>query len=166
VILSRSDAASTQQREAIRSRVLSVDPRVIWAESVHRPSKLLSWPDAVASHQSVQSQPVAVLSAIGNPAAFVQTVEKCGARVVDALMLPDHDPYDQQTMIRLRSWVSSLGDSISGVICTHKDLVKLQTDRIAGRPLAALLIEIELQVGKEAVESAIVAAAQTSPSAS
>jgi tetraacyldisaccharide 4'-kinase len=97
----------------------------------------------------LRGQPVAVVSAIGNPLAFERTVARCGAEVVATRRLPDHDPYDPATVDSLRSWVESLDPRVSRVVCTHKDLVKLQADRLAGRPLVALLIELQL-IGDEA----------------
>ncbi len=165
-ILSRCDAVPSEQRQAIHARVLAVAPELIWAESIHRPSGLLRWPNATGSLQSLRDEPVAVLSAIGNPAAFVHTVKGCGAQVVDVMSLPDHDPYDQHSISRIRDWISGMGGAISQIVCTHKDLVKLQTDRLGGKPLSALLIEIELLGGKQAVDRAITRVAINPASAS
>ena len=83
-----------------------------------------------------------MISAIGNPDAFLQTVNDCGANLVDSRALPDHDPYSPDTVRQLREWIAGLGDKISHVVCTHKDLVKLKADRLGGVPLAAILIEL------------------------
>lgn len=165
-ILTRSNAVPTDQREAMRVRAKAVAPELIWAESIHRPTQLLRWPDSTGPVESLRGQPVAVLSAIGNPEAFVETVKACGAKVVDTMSLADHDRYDQSTVARIGGWISQLGQSVEQVVCTHKDLVKLQTDRLGGKPLAAVLIEIELIGGKEAVDRAIIAAASSPRAAS
>ena len=58
-------------------------------------------------------------------------------------------------MQSVRHWVESLGDQIDRVVCTHKDLVKLRTDRIAGRPLAALIIDLALQSNADTLDQVL-----------
>ncbi len=48
-----------------------------------------------------------------------------------------------------------MGSRIEQVICTHKDLVKLRTDRLGGKPLRALLIELTIDSNQDALESAL-----------
>ena len=96
--------------------------------------RLLEYPSQLSPIDSLSGENVAVISAIGNPAAFLQTVHHCGAHVVDSKTLPDHDPYAPETVAQLRDWIGTLGDNITRVICTHKDLVKLKTDRLGGVP--------------------------------
>lgn len=164
VVLSRADSVTDEQREAIRKRVLSINPNLLWATAIHQPTTLLSWPQELHPVEALRGQSVAVLSAIGNPDAFVATVKNCGASVVDVLSLPDHDPYAADTVARIRQWVAGLGSRISEVVCTHKDLVKLQTDRLSGKPLRAVLIEMAFLDGQTALDDALVQIAQTTPS--
>lgn len=159
-ILSRGDAVDAAARDAIRGRVKKIAPEITWAESVHRPTGLLVWPDRIAPLDSLNGQSVVVLSAIGNPEAFIRTVENCGATVVEAITLGDHDAYGPQRMTEIRERVSELGDQVTRVVCTHKDLVKIQTDRIGGKEVATLLIELEITAGKEAFDHAILASAE------
>ena len=48
-----------------------------------------------------------------------------------------------------------LGDQISRVVCTHKDLVKLRADRLGGVPLSAILIELTIVQGSDALHAAL-----------
>ncbi len=159
VVLSRADAVSREQREAIRARALAVNPQLVWTTATHQPTALLSWPEQVEAVDLLRGRSVAVLSAIGNPDAFVATVKHCGATVVDSLSLPDHDPYAAETVVKLRQWIEGLGDRITDVVCTHKDLVKLQTDRLGRRSLRALLVEIAFVDGQAALDAALFSAA-------
>jgi tetraacyldisaccharide 4'-kinase len=123
--------------------------------SDHRPTQVLEYPDQATPIASLAGQPVAVLSAIGNPVAFEQTVQQCGATIVDSRRLPDHDAFSPDTVADLQDWIRSLGDRVTRVVCTHKDLVKLKADRIGGRPLAAVLIELELTAGRSNLDAAL-----------
>ena len=160
VVLSRSDAVTAEQRAAIHQRVLAIKPQLRWSTAVHQPTALLSWPEELRPVESLRGQSVAVLCAIGNPEAFVATVRSCGAAVVDVLSLPDHDPYAADTVARLRQWIAELGARISAVVCTHKDLVKLQTDRLGGKPLQAILVELAFVEGQAELDAALLDAAQ------
>ncbi len=64
--------------------------------------------------------------------------------MIKAKHLGDHDPYLPATVTHLRDWIRELGDSIDRVVCTHKDLVKLQTDRLGGKPIVAIMIDLEI----------------------
>jgi tetraacyldisaccharide 4'-kinase len=155
ILISRADAVSPETRHAISSRLTRIAPRAILVQAAHRPVGLLGWPDRRADLSHLQDRRVAVLSAIGNPEAFVETVRRSGGQVIDMLALPDHDHYDAATMERVRHWLADVGDRRVEVICTHKDLVKLKTDRIEGHPVWALLIEIEMLAGGSEFDQAI-----------
>jgi tetraacyldisaccharide 4'-kinase len=154
-ILSRVDAVSPRTLETIEARVRRAAPDIPIAKSIHRPTELLGWPDQTLPITALQDRPVAVLSGIGNPAAFVDTVRHAGARVVDVLSLKDHERYDAESMRQIRDWLDRIADRQAAIVCTHKDLVKLKTDRIAGRELWALLVELEIVSGEADVQRLI-----------
>lgn len=161
IVLSRADAVTPEALREIGSRVTRFAPRAIVVQAAHRPVGLLGWPDQRAELSHLLDRPVAVLCAIGNPDAFVATVRRCGGQVAAVLALADHDPYDAATMERVRHWLAELGERRVEVICTHKDLVKLKTDRVEGHPVWALLIEIEMLAGGNEFDQAIREVAET-----
>lgn len=158
VILSRGDLVDDSQRTRIRQRVATHAPQAVWAEAIHAPKSLLTWPDHEREIGAITGKRVALVAAIGNPEAFVKTVEQCGASIVAAMSLPDHDRYSSATVQSIVSWLEHLGDRSIELVCTQKDLVKLQTDRLAGYPLQAFLIELRLTAGEHELLDAIDAA--------
>lgn len=152
VMLTRCGLVDGASLEAIENRVRDVNSRVPLVRCDHRPASLREFPDRELPLESLHASSVAVVSAIGNPSAFEKTVESCGAVVVASRQLGDHDPYDRDTVQALREWIESIDDPIDQVICTHKDLVKLRTDRLAGKPLRALLIELSIDQNADALE--------------
>lgn len=154
-VLTRSDAVDDSTRAAIRNTIVRHSPNIIWAETVHRPTGLLQWPDSLFPLQRIEGQNVAIVCGIGNPDAFAKTVIAAGANVVQRIELDDHDAYDQKTVTMIRQRILEWGDSITHVVCTHKDLVKIQTDAIAGKPLVAIQIEIEFVAGQDAFDALI-----------
>lgn len=165
-VLTRSDQVDAEQREAIRRRVESVAPHLLFVEAVHRPAGLLTWPERIEPVASLAGKRAALVSAVGNPQAFRRTVEACGAEVIDAMSLPDHDRFEAVTVERIRGRIEGLAERVDVVLCTHKDLVKLQTDRLGGKPMAAVTVEMDFPVGREQLDAAVIAATQNWASAS
>ncbi len=143
VILSRCSAVTSDVITAIKNRIRQANDSIAIVCSDHRPRQLLEYPGRPLPIEELRGQNVALVSAIGNPDAFEETVRRCGAQIVDTRRLADHDPYAPETVAQLCQWIRSLGDQITRVVCTHKDLVKLKTDRLESQPLAAILIELQ-----------------------
>jgi tetraacyldisaccharide 4'-kinase len=150
-ILTRCDAVNENELANIEQVIRSAKPGLPIERSVHAASGLLEYPDVRQPIHGLRGEKVCVISAIGNPAAFEQTVSDLGATIIGSRRLPDHDPYSPQTVEDLRQWIQSMGSEIKRVICTHKDLVKLRTDRLGGVPLAAITIELQFVSSGRAV---------------
>ena len=154
-LVTRVEATDVSTVEAIREAVRSAAPNLACATCGHRPTSLLEYPARKLPIETLASSRVAVVSAIGNPAAFLHTVTGCGATIVDHRDLPDHDPYAPATVEALQSWIRSLPADVERIVCTHKDLVKLRTDRLGGKPLAAVRIDLEVVEGMKALDGAL-----------
>jgi tetraacyldisaccharide 4'-kinase len=152
VILSRCDLVGSDAMERIESTIGRMKPGLGVVRTRHAPSTLMSYPDTYRSAGDLAGRAVAVVSAIGNPDAFERTVASLGAQIVAARQLPDHDAYSPQSVDQLQRWIRALGTRISALVCTHKDLVKLRTDRLGGLPVEALLIEAEIVCGGERLQ--------------
>ena len=148
VILTRCDQVGPQQVDQVVSVVRSHQPDLVIVKSTHRASGLLQYPARRSDANELAHANVALVSGIGNPDAFRHSVEQLGANVVAELQLPDHASFDRDTMDEVKSWIAEQRDC-DRIVCTQKDLVKLQTDRIAGMPVVALLIEAELESSPE-----------------
>ena len=155
IILSRVSSVPPPMIDEIRDRIRRVAHDVPCLLSDHVPTGLLEYPGRRFPIEALRGRPVAVVSAIGNPDAFVATILECGATVTDRRELPDHDPYAPGTVSEIDAWIRSLAGTIDLVLCTHKDLVKLRTDRLGGQPLAALLIDLVIRAGDEQLEAAL-----------
>jgi tetraacyldisaccharide 4'-kinase len=94
---------------------------------------------------------VAAFCGIGNPAGFRHTLNQCRFRVAALREFPDHHPYHRDDVDSLTSWLAGL--DVDAVLCTHKDLVKLQVSRLGGRPLWAVGIGVDFLGGREALET-------------
>ena len=154
-LLTRSDLVDGAEREKIRQRVLSINPNIIWGETTHVPTSLVSAQSCSAGAfvtepiESISGQSVLAFCGIGNPAAFQKTLERCSVRVAKLIPFPDHYHYtarDIETLIRTAQEFNT--DSI---LCTMKDLVKLARMGFLELPLRAVSIEIQFTIGESTV---------------
>ena len=66
--------------------------------------------------------------------------------------LPDHFPYDRAAVESLIAWSDSM-DAPHTLVCTQKDLVKLQVSKLGERALWALEIAMEILRGEDELEA-------------
>lgn len=151
VALSRADAVDDAKRDAIRKRVETVAPQAIWLELSHRP---VAFVNSAGERQQMWSQfdhKVAAFCGLGNPAGFRHTLSGCGLNLVGFRELPDHFSYPPEELAQIENWVKSLGP-LAAVLCTRKDLVKIPRQELAGVPLWAVEVQLEVTVGREKLE--------------
>lgn len=141
VVLTRADLIEPADRKSIWQAVRRHAPRAIRAEAIHAPRD-----------KSTGSFPmVAAFCGIGNPAGFRHTIEQCGYRIAAFREFPDHHRYNGDDLASLDHWAGGL--DVSAVLCTCKDLVKINRDRLGRKPLSAVRIDVEFLAGREALES-------------
>lgn len=147
-VLSRSNYVSEAERQSIRETYLSKNPRLLWVEAEHQPGRLIDYRDRTEPLEGLTGKRVLAFCGIGNPQAFRRTLADCGAAVVDLYVLPDHARYDGDTVEQLEQWgqtqQAASDAAVDLVVCTQKDLVKVRAAKIAGLPLRA--VQIDLQV--------------------
>ena len=149
-LLTRSDLCNEEERQKIRQQVLSINPNVIWGETIHVPTSLISLESFHAEPiESIRGQSALAFCGIGNPAAFRKTLEQCGVRVEKLLPFPDHYGYTVNDADELVRIAQELGTDL--ILCTMKDLVKLNRPEFAGLPLRAVSIEIQFTFGEATV---------------
>jgi tetraacyldisaccharide 4'-kinase len=92
------------------------------------------------------------LCAIGNPKAFVDTLESLRIPVVEKVHFPDHHPYSPMDVQGIIERASQCSVPPQVILCTGKDLAKLSSDRIGQIPLWALEIELQIVSGAEVLD--------------
>jgi tetraacyldisaccharide 4'-kinase len=151
IALSRADMLDPPGREAIRRQVQQHAPQALWVEVAHAAQGLLAADGREETLAWLHGKAVAAFCGVGNPAGFRHTLQGCGCRVVDFREFPDHHRYSPADVAALTAWVESL--CVEAVVCTHKDLVKLELIRMGGVPLWAVRIGLEFLSGQQALET-------------
>ena len=153
VALSRADSIDAEQRAAIKSRITSLAPTAKSCEISHAPRCLLNSNGDQQPLESLQKSTVAAFCGIGNPSGFRHTLDTLGYQLAAFREFPDHYHYTQQDLDELAAWAKQ--SSASALICTQKDLVKIDTDQIGELPLWAVAIGIEITVGQADLEACL-----------
>lgn len=153
VILSRSNLVSTEVRASLEAKVRAINAKLLWVEASHQPARLVNASGATRELSELTDLSIAAFCGIGNPEGFRKTLEQCGATIQDFRTFPDHHAYTAADVAELTTWAKSA--NCKALLCTQKDLVKLQVDALGEIPLFALQIEIGFQRGQAELQQAI-----------
>ena len=150
VLLTRSNLIDETKRQQVRQQVSAINPNIIWGETIHVPTSLVSLESSGSEPvELLRGQSALAFCGIGNPSAFRNTLEQCGVRTAKFLPFPDHYRYTADDVQELVKTAKVLG--IDLILCTMKDLVKLTCSDFAGFFLRAVAIEIQFIAGESAV---------------
>jgi tetraacyldisaccharide 4'-kinase len=153
VCLGRADAVGAPERASIRDRVARIAPHAAWCEMKHAPSGLINSARKSQSLDVLKGRRVAAFCGIGNPAGFRHTLTTVGCTIVAWREFPDHHSYGESDIAELGGMAEHERADI--VVCTHKDLVKIEREELAGHPLWAVNIEIAFSEGEQALIQAL-----------
>ena len=148
VILTRAATVSPQERTEIQREVRRITGHqpLLWAEASHTARGLRSADGSTLSLQELSGRRVAIVSGIGNPAAFRRTVEAQGAEVVAEMIYPDHHPYPPHDYAHIGQAAHAAAAEL--IVTTVKDLVKIRQASLRDTPLVALEIAIDVLSGE------------------
>lgn len=97
---------------------------------------------------------------IGRPAGFFTRLDLMGAETIDAITLPDHDPFRSDTLERIVRAASGA----DAIVLTEKDWTKLADRPVAWPcPVAIPRLEMVFRQGWSEFERDLLAAATTEP---
>ena len=151
VLLTRCDQASPEVISGLRDRVLKHNPQVTIAHAAHRPAYVDVHASAPVSLEALRGKRVLAFCAIGSPHSFYATLTSLGVTIVAERSWPDHHAYSADDVQQLLAWSAQHSD-VDWVLCTRKDWVKLQMAKIGRVPLGAIVIELEITKGRDALE--------------
>lgn len=153
VILTRADMLDETQRQEIRSRIMQHCPSAIWAEVAHAPRELINHAGERQPLETLCGLRLAAFCGIGNPAGFRHTLSVCDFEADAFREFPDHYDFTTSDVRDLEVWAGQ--HNADAVVCTHKDLVKVGVNDLAGRPLWAVSIGMQVLSGETALQDRI-----------
>jgi tetraacyldisaccharide 4'-kinase len=144
ILITRSDLIDEATRQTLARRIrAATEAPILWSR--FEPTRLRNAAGQTLSLLDAREQRWAAFCGIGNPHGFCRTLTSCGLAVSDDRFraFPDHYLYQPGDLDELGRWGQKLG--ATGLLATHKDLVKIPPPALGGLPLWALEIELRLE---------------------
>ena len=155
VVITRCDQAAGAELDELEKKLRAINPRMVIARSIHAPICAKSTDGSQIGIEQLKGRKVFAFCGIGNPGAFLGTLEALGCRLVGSEVYDDHYQYTQGTLADIYGRAGRLGADL--ILTTQKDWTKI-IGLTAGRndpPLAWLSIEIKFIAGQERLTSLI-----------
>ena len=153
VMLSRAELIDERQRAAVREQVRHYAPAAVWVEATHAPQSLRSMGGEEQPLSLLKGRRVAAFCGIGNPTGFRHALVGCGYELAAMREFADHCAYTAGDIEALARWSDNL--DVAGVLCTHKDLVKIGHRWPGAKPLWALSSRLEIMAGQAGFEAVL-----------
>lgn len=119
IVITRADQVEEGKLAELRSELEAWAPGVAILEAVHHPLAIRDDEGWRLSVDGLEGRDLELVSGIGNPESFEETVRAAGGHVVGHRIFPDHHEYRASDLL-------GLGGSGKTVLTTQKDAVKLR----------------------------------------
>ena len=147
VVLTRVDQAAHELVAGARAQVARWAPHLPVLTAEHRPVSVRARDGGRSDPRDLAGREVDLISGIGNPQAFEDSVRGLGATVRSHRRLPDHHDHSAADL-------DGLGAGGGWVLTTAKDAVKLRDLPASARiELRVLDVELVLRDGDEVLEA-------------
>jgi tetraacyldisaccharide 4'-kinase len=136
--------------DALKADLKRVNSSLVFLEAVHRPVHFYDQKERKALPLSAAKEKrVVLISGIGDPSYFAETVKGLGATVAEHMIFADHHEYSARDIERARKRCDER--AFDYIITTEKDAVKLARKSLyfGKYKLLVLAIEMEITSGKE-----------------
>ena len=147
VIITRVDQVTPIEVQSIRQTVEKYNPEVAIIEFVHHVEGFENYSGETLDLSSLVGKRVLAFSGIGNPSAFLKLLEEQGVEVAAHIEFEDHHHFNRNDIETIAARTHAV--AAEAIICTMKDLVKIQVDRLGSLPLWALSVGMEPLAGQE-----------------
>ena len=133
IVLIGEDIAGIENQPAVRESRLPV------LKAHARPG-----PEA----ESLKGQPVVAFAGIANPEKFFQTLEEAGCEIKASHAFPDHHPFGEEDIQRLKSEAADLNAKLA---TTEKDAMRLSPAALSGIVVLTIYLEWADEAALDAV---------------
>jgi tetraacyldisaccharide 4'-kinase len=162
VVLTRTDQVEPARLGEIEQTVLSINGKLAVARSVHSPARVRrhGQPPKEMPCSELEGRAVFAFCGIGNPEAFLKTVENLGAKTTGSMFYDDHHEYAPGDLADIRRKAESTKAEF--VLTTEKDWTRISPgsgrhfeDFPESMPLACLDVRLEFTAGEDALRGLI-----------
>ena len=152
VVITRCDRVDEDKIEKIRSRIEKETSASIGRTRTTAVA-LVQFSGKEVNLEELRTGNWFAASAIGNPTSFENSLTDLGCDLCGSHQFRDHHRFDETELFKLAQ--SAKDSGADRLVCTHKDLVKIERDSIDGLSLYALKIELEFLEGQADLEKLI-----------
>lgn len=142
-VITRFDQAGEEQVARIEEQIRTIRPRMEIFRAVHRHTEARTIKALPKKAEELSGKKVFVFCGIGNPGAFLQSVESLGCIPAGNEFFNDHHPYAPEDLERIFYQAKKSGAQM--ILTTEKDWVKaaLLAPEKSEIPLLYLTMELE-----------------------
>lgn len=151
-IVTRANLVPTENQNLILNRIKQANPQLPIALTQTVFTTLLQFDGTQIPVERLNDfSSVFVFCAIGNPQGFQSSLEEAGAKPSGLRTFRDHHEFTREELEQVGAQAQQSG--AQAIVCTHKDLVKVGTNRLGGLPVYATLIDVEFVAGENLLTS-------------
>ena len=147
IILTRVHLVSAGDRDATLKRIVKHASGIPIATTRTEFTHLLQTDGTQQQIDAIKDKPVFVFCGIGNPENFSSSLKEIDLQICGQMSFPDHHQFTRDDLESLADKASQAG--AAALLCTHKDLVKVGTNRIGSLPVYAIVIDVAFVSGEE-----------------
>jgi tetraacyldisaccharide 4'-kinase len=166
--LKRADAAVITRCNQITETELSqieknlgiINPDMLIAKSIHTPAYIKSENNKEIGLEQIKGKEIFAFCGIGNPEAFLNTIQKLGGNLIGSKVFNDHYHYTDDCLADINKRAEYLKADL--ILTTQKDWTKIISDlgfqtsnSESSLPLAYIGIEIEFLAGEDKLRDLI-----------
>ncbi len=153
VVITRCDQISEAQLSGLEEELRTINPDMVIAKSIHAAVSARTTDDEEIDVGLLKSKKIFAFCGIGNPDAFLNTVEALGAKLVGSKVYDDHHNYTDTCLADIREQAEKVGADLA--LTTQKDWTKVISDSKSTVPFAYLAIEIKFLGGQDKLTALI-----------
>jgi tetraacyldisaccharide 4'-kinase len=149
VVFTKIDKKSVDL-ESVKRDLKNINGNLIFLEALHRPFYINDLKDRKDRPlEFLKGKRVVLLSSIGDPGYFADTVKSLGADIAEHIIFADHHNYDETDAAHIVKRCNER--KFDFILTTEKDEVKLRRMSLsfAGYPVMTLVIKMDVVLGKE-----------------
>jgi len=141
IVITRSDVVIPEFIEYLEEELNRRAPQASIHLGAHKPTGFIDSDGQEIPLDDISGRKVLIFAGIGNPRAFITTVENLGAEPVDFCIFSDHQEYSPAVIQRIYDRADAGGAEI--LVTTEKDHVKLAEFEF-DRPLWTVVVEMDV----------------------
>ena len=153
VVMTRCDQISEHQLSELEEKLRSINPAMVIAKSIHATASVRTTENGQIDIHLLKDKKIFAFCGIGNPNAFLSTVEILGSELVGSKVYDDHHNYTDSCLTDICQQAERAGAEL--VLTTQKDWTKIRCDFESTVPFAYLEIEIEFLAGQDKLTALI-----------